>query len=42
VGHGAQAGPKYFGPCRPLIENKSVAKEEIEIFCFYLFNVIIF
>jgi len=42
--NGARAGPKIVDPCRPLIENKgkSFTKEEIEIFCFYLFNVITF
>ena len=32
---------KNFGLCRPLIENKrkSITKEEIEVFCFHMFNV---
>ena len=40
----ARVWRKNFGPYRPLIENngKSVTKEEIEIFCLYLFNVITF
>jgi len=40
TGHGP--GLKISARGRPVVENnrKSITKEEIEIFCFYLFNVI--